>query len=127
MDVWIKKPTVSGLCDAWNIERKTLAEWCRRDDDRGEVARWAKRQIEICLEEGLYGKATSGIEFNLKNNFGYKDSMELELGEETRASEAMTNVSLAAKMALICEASERAKRIFDANGIKNEGDEDGAG
>ena len=120
IDVWIKKPTVAGLADKWDISRNTLAEWCLRKDDRGKVARWAKRQIEVCLEEGLYGKATSGIEFNLKNNFGYKDSMELELGEETRATEAASTISLAAKMALICEASERARKCLDANNISTE-------
>lgn len=126
IDVWIKKPTVSGLADAWDISRKTLMEWCARDDDRGKVARWAKLQVEVCLEEGLYGKATSGIEFNLKNNFGYRDQVELELGEETRAVEAATSISLAAKMALIREASERAKKCLDANGI-DEAAEDNEG
>jgi hypothetical protein len=42
----------------------------------------------------------------------WKDKQELELGPETRASEALTAISLRDKLTLIIEASEKARNTM---------------
>lgn len=72
-------PTVSGLALTLNLTRQGLIEYAEKQEFSDTVKR-AKQKIESFLEQRLYGNAPTGTIFNLKNNFGWKDQKELELG-----------------------------------------------
>lgn len=65
-------PTVSGLAYHLDIDRRTLLEYSKEDEFSPTVKR-AKERIHQALEQRLYGSTVTGIIFNLKNNFGWKD------------------------------------------------------
>lgn len=70
--------TVTGLCLALDITRETLSEYSKKDEFSDTIKK-AKLKVENYLEKSLIttGPAT-GIIFNLKNNFGWKDKQEIE-------------------------------------------------
>ena len=70
-------PTVEGLALALDMDRKTLLEYQAKDEFSNTVKR-AKQVIASTLEQRLYGNTVTGIIFNLKNNFGWKDKQEVE-------------------------------------------------
>ena len=74
-----KPYTVSGLALALGTCRQTLLNYA----DKGEfldTIKEAKAKIESFNEEMLYNKdvPTTGVIFNLKNNYGWKDKQEIE-------------------------------------------------
>ena len=75
-----QKPyTVSGLAYALGTNRQTLINY----EDKSEfidTIKSAKAKIELFNEEMLYSKdvSTTGVIFNLKNNYGWKDKQEIE-------------------------------------------------
>ena len=75
-----QKPyTVSGLAYALGTNRQTLINY----EDKSEffdTIKGAKARIELFNEEMLYNKdvSTTGVIFNLKNNYGWKDKQEIE-------------------------------------------------
>lgn len=75
-----QKPyTVSGLAYALGTNRQTLINY---EDKRDffDTIKEAKAKIERFNEEMLYNKdvSTTGVIFNLKNNYGWKDKQEIE-------------------------------------------------
>lgn len=70
--------TMTGLADALDIDRKTLYRYGNRED-YAPLIKKAKRRVERQLEEnGLMGKSNPTFTiFNLKNNFGWRDSVEV--------------------------------------------------
>lgn len=75
-----KKPyTVTGLALALDLDRKALITYGEKEEFSNTIKK-AKAKVERWLEENLVsgqGNAT-GIIFNLKNNYGYKDRQELD-------------------------------------------------
>ena len=70
--------TVTGLCLALDICRDTLLEYSK-DKRFSDTIKKAKLKVENYLEKHLItDSSTTGIIFNLKNNFGWKDKQELE-------------------------------------------------
>ena len=74
-----KPYTVSGLAYALGTNRQTLINY----EDKSEfidTIKSAKAKIELFNEEMLYSKdvSTTGVIFNLKNNYGWKDKQEIE-------------------------------------------------
>lgn len=74
-----KPYTVSGLAYALGTNRQTLINY----EDKCEFVdtiKNAKAKIELFNEEMLYSKdvSTTGVIFNLKNNYGWKDKQEIE-------------------------------------------------
>lgn len=71
--------TVSGLAYALGTNRQTLINY---EDKSGffDTIKEAKAKIERFNEEMLYNKdvSTTGVIFNLKNNYGWKDKQEIE-------------------------------------------------
>lgn len=65
-------PTVSGLAYHLNIDRHTLLNY-QKDSVFLPTIKRAKERIHQALEQRLYGNNVTGIIFNLKNNFGWKD------------------------------------------------------
>lgn len=97
---YVIPPSVTALCLFLGIHRDTFASYGNQEEFSDTVTR-ARGRIEAYLEEQLMtGKKVQGVIFQLKNNYGWKDQRELELGKETRESMA-ENLSLAEKMALI--------------------------
>lgn len=69
--------TVTGLCLALDICRDTLAEYAKNEEFSDTIKK-AKLKVENYLEKHLItDSSTTGIIFNLKNNFGWKDKQEL--------------------------------------------------
>ena len=80
-----KRPyTVTGLAMALDLDRKALISYGDKEEFSYAIKK-AKAKVERWLEENLVsgqGNAT-GIIFNLKNNYGYKDRQELDANVNT--------------------------------------------
>lgn len=70
-------PTVTGLALHLDVDTKTLRNYEVKPEFLPTVKR-AKQRIENALECGLWGGQVTGLIFNLKNNFGWKDKTEQE-------------------------------------------------
>lgn len=74
-----KPPTVSGLCYYLGFDdRGALAEYEKRPEFSRTIKR-VRARIEEYLETALHGNNVTGVIFNLKNNFGWKDKSEKEV------------------------------------------------
>ena len=68
--------TITGLCIALDICRDTLSEYMKNKEFSDTIKK-AKLKVENYLERHLItDSSTTGIIFNLKNNFGWKDKQE---------------------------------------------------
>lgn len=75
---YLERPSVLGLCRHLDIHRDNLLEYEKRPEYHDTIKR-AKARIEEYLETQLYRKdQVTGIIFNLKNNFGWKDTQNIE-------------------------------------------------
>lgn len=74
-----KEPyTVTGLCIALGICRDTLSEYMKQEEFSDTIKK-AKLKVENYLEKHLItDSSTTGIIFNLKNNFGWSDKQQIE-------------------------------------------------
>lgn len=75
----LEKPyTMSGLANALNMSRQSLINYSK-DDEFFDTIKKARAEVEQQLEENaLMGKANSTFTiFNLKNNFNWKDAVEV--------------------------------------------------
>ena len=72
-----KEPyTITGLCIALDLCRDTLSEYMKKQEFSDTIKK-AKLRVENYLEKHLItDSGTTGIIFNLKNNFGWKDKQE---------------------------------------------------
>lgn len=75
--------TMSGLAESLEIDRSTLVRYGERDSYANLIKK-AKQKVERQLEENaLMGKANSVFTiFNLKNNYGWQDKMEMEVRKD---------------------------------------------
>lgn len=70
--------TITGLCLSLDVDRKTLLNYEERDEFFHTIKK-AKLMVENYLEKRLINdNSTTGIIFNLKNNFDWKDKQEIE-------------------------------------------------
>ena len=78
------KPSIAGLCSFLGMHRDTFNEYSHEDGYK-DICAAAKNEIEnyLCTQLGS-GKGDSGIIFNLTHNFGWKNRVEVDAGEETR-------------------------------------------
>lgn len=75
---YFERPSVLGLCAHIGITRETLLQY-ENNPEFSDTIKKAKSRIEQYLEEQLFRKdQVTGIIFNLKNNFGWKDKQEIE-------------------------------------------------
>lgn len=90
-----KHPTVSGLAYFLDVDRKTLINYQRRDEFFHTIKR-AKGYIESYLEQWLYGNSVTGVIFNLKNNFDWKDKAEVGVtpGEDANGNKLKWQVEI---------------------------------
>lgn len=76
---YLEHPTILGMCRFLGIHRETLLNYEKENKDFFDTIKGAKGRIEEYLENGLYRKdQVTGIIFNLKNNFGWKDKQDIE-------------------------------------------------
>lgn len=70
--------TVTGLAMALDIDRRTLLNYSEKDEFFPTIKK-AKLRVENYLEKRLIkDSSTTGIIFNLKNNYDWKDKQEIE-------------------------------------------------
>lgn len=69
--------TITGLALALDLDRKSLLNYSE-DDKFFHTIKKAKEKVEAYAEERLYESNVTGVIFNLKNNFGWKDKTEVE-------------------------------------------------
>lgn len=82
---YIRPATVTGMCLFLGITRNTLKQY-KKKDGFSDVIEMAKMRLENYLEEKLEGNCVTGIIFNLKNNYGWKDKVEQEITGKDGAS-----------------------------------------
>ena len=71
-----KPYTITGLGLALDMSRQDLINYSKKDEFFDTIKK-AKMQVENYLEERLINDtSTTGIIFNLKNNYGWKDKQE---------------------------------------------------
>jgi hypothetical protein len=81
---YYEQPTIIALCRYLNISRETLLEYSKVEEFSDTIKK-AKEKIEDYLERQLYRKdQVTGIIFNLKNNFNWRDKTETELSGEIK-------------------------------------------
>tara|TARA_R110002096_G_scaffold66306_1_gene161361 strand:- start:21092 stop:21487 length:396 start_codon:yes stop_codon:yes gene_type:complete len=73
----IYAPTMSGLALHLGVDRKTITNYSNKEEYFPTIRR-ARARIESHLEKKLYGNNVTGLIFNLKNNFDWKDKTEVE-------------------------------------------------
>lgn len=81
-----KRPyTITGLALALDTSRRTLLNY--QDNDKYfHTIKKAKLKIQSWTEEQLYRTTqVTGVIFNLKNNYGWKDKLEHELSGDVKA------------------------------------------
>lgn len=76
-----EKPyTISGLALALETNRQTLLNYSERPDYVDSLKK-AKAKCEAYVEERLFGNTqVTGAIFNLKNNYGWVDKQDMNLG-----------------------------------------------
>lgn len=72
-------PSVTGLALALNLTRQGLINYEERELFFDTIKR-AKLRVENAVEQRLFYNNPTGTIFNLKNNFNWKDSSDLNLG-----------------------------------------------
>lgn len=72
----IYAPTISGLALFLGVDRKTITNYSNKEEYFPTI-RKARAKIESHLEKKLYGNNVTGLIFNLKNNFDWKDKSEV--------------------------------------------------
>lgn len=71
-------PTLSGLALFLGVDRSTLHNYSKKEEYFHTIKN-ARTRIEAHLEKKLYGNNVTGLIFNLKNNFGWKDKQDIDL------------------------------------------------
>lgn len=126
--VYAVPPTVSGLCVALGIDRRTWRDYADpgAHPAHARVCEDVRLRIEAYLTEQLLTreKAVQGVTFILSNSFGWSErhehSQRVELGEETRKIVAQ-NLTLDEKMALIREAASELEAVTGGAGSGSAG------
>ena len=69
-------PTISGLALYLGVDRRTITNYSSKEEYFPTIKR-ARAMIEAHLEKKLFGNNVTGLIFNLKNNFDWKDKSEV--------------------------------------------------
>ena len=83
---YLRPLTITGLANALDTSRQTLLEYQGEVEGReksqefADAIKRAKRKVEQYVEEYMFtGKNQTGVIFNAKNNFGWKDKTETDV------------------------------------------------
>ena len=114
---YVLPPTMPALLLTIGVSKSSWDNY-RHREGYDEVCQDAKLRIEAYLaEQAVIRDKPTGVLFTLENNYGWKASKEIELGDKTRAALAM-DMSMDEKMRLIREMAAAA-------GETDEGDQSG--
>lgn len=88
-----EKPyTMSGLAYYLEIDRRTLLNYSK-NEEFSPLIKKARDRVQMQLEEGLYRLGNnSGIIFNLKNNFDWKDKVEVKNTNLPKVEELLSKI-----------------------------------
>jgi len=79
--------TMSGLARRIGLSRQALSEYGHRDEF-GDTIVEARNRVQEDIETRLMETSNqSGAQFNLKNNFGWKDKSEVEVSGDFKTTE----------------------------------------
>jgi len=81
-DAEMYAPTMAGLALSLDVDRKTIVNYSNKEEFFPTIKR-ARLKVEAYLEQRLYGNSVTGVIFNLKNNFDWKDKQEVETKDTT--------------------------------------------
>ena len=89
-----EKPyTMSGLAYYLGIDRKTLINYSKNEEYFHTIKK-ARDKVQMQLEECLYRLGNnSGVIFNLKNNFDWKDKIEHSSSEVENINKNLSNIA----------------------------------
>ena len=89
-----EKPyTMSGLAYYLGIDRKTLLNYSKNEEYFHTIKK-ARNKVQMQLEECLYRLGNnSGVIFNLKNNFDWKDKIEHSSSEVENINKNISNIA----------------------------------
>jgi hypothetical protein len=89
-----EKPyTMSGLAYYLGIDRKTLLNYSKNEEYFHTIKK-ARDKVQMQLEECLYRLGNnSGVIFNLKNNFDWKDKIENSSSEVENINKNVSNIA----------------------------------
>ena len=115
------KPTVTGLALALDFDtRQAVLNYEVKPEFVATLKR-AKLRVQQALEKHLYSQSVAGVIFNLKNNFGWKDTQEININDVTpsrlRLEEQLANMGDAERRELLARELEKTgqfKRIAAA-------------
>lgn len=83
-------PTIPAMCLALGITPRTWRNYCdeKKHPEFAKVTSMTMAVLEAWLahESVTREKSLQGILFNLKNNYGWSEKIEIEAGEKTRAT-----------------------------------------
>lgn len=79
---YLVPPTVGGISDFLGIHRSTWSDWCNHEKhpEFSDTTTYARGRMHAYLEQESLtrqGRDLKGILFNLENNFGYKEKVEV--------------------------------------------------
>lgn len=87
-----KPYTMSGLAYYLEIDRRTLLNYSK-NEEFSPLIKKARDRVQMQLEEGLYRLGNnSGIIFNLKNNFDWKDKVEVKNTNLPKVEELLSKI-----------------------------------
>lgn len=87
-----KPYTISGLALFLGVDRKTISNYSNREEF-SPLIKNAKLKVQTMLEENLYRLGNnSGVIFNLKNNYGWKDTVEVESKPLQKVEELLNKI-----------------------------------
>jgi len=86
----LKEPyTITGLALALDVDRRTLTNYSNKEEFFPTIKK-AKLKVENYLEKRLIkDTSTTGIIFNLKNNFEWKDKQEIDHNITTKLEDVL--------------------------------------
>ena len=89
-----EKPyTMSGLAYYLEVSRQTLVNYSYKDEYFDTIKK-ARDKVQMQLEECLYRLGNnSGVIFNLKNNFDWKDKIEHSSSEVENINKNLSNIA----------------------------------
>jgi len=78
--------TVTGLAHAIGMDREQLINYGNKEEF-ADAIKEAKRKVHEFAEERLFSGNATGVIFNLKNNWGWKDKTEQEIKHSVNVEE----------------------------------------
>lgn len=95
-----QRPSVELLATCLNTSRQTMWGWEQRGGRLGNAIAQAKRIINALITEwGASGKMNAiYVIWNQKNNFGYRDQVTVEMGNQRQLTANLTPEQIAARL-----------------------------